>query len=253
MLILDAATVAAAAEKTRELRAALGTLASELERVLAKVKNASSLWQPLFDVPDVVRILREFRWNRAVLSHKDGKAYVIFKGHAGKRTIFRGPRYLAKNISLQLMELGVGKLGRAASALKAMKLSVYIAVPFDVVLWILGDRHTVSRLFGTVTCDLLKAGLAMFAGLGAGALAAGLTTVVAAPIVATFFVGAAVGIVLDQVDSDRGLTELLVRQMEALETSAPGRAREILRMFGTYEYALKQMLTRRAIQAARQR
>lgn len=217
------------------------------------MKNASSLWQPLFDVPDLVRVLREFRWNRAVLSYKDGKAYIIFKGFAGKRTIFRGPRYLASNISLKLMELGVGKLGRAAPAVKAMKLSAYIAVPFDVALWLLGDQHTASRLFGTIMCDLLKAGVATLAGYGAGVVMAGLTAVVAAPVVVTFLVGAGVGMALDAADRQLGVTDALVLQMEAAEKSVVGQGREVLRAFGSYEYALKRMLMMLAARAAVQK
>lgn len=256
ILVLDAADVANAAETDRQLTHRLGPIAKLVESALAKMKGTTAVWQPVVEASAVVRILTDFKWTRAVVRERNGRSYIVFKGYkSGYRSIISGTRYLPTN--LKLVEVGVGTLGRAASAVQAVRVAALIAVPLAVLLWILGDKHTVSRLFGTIAGDLIKAGLAALAGLGAGALTAGMISIVAAPIAVTFLVGAATGYALDALESHYGVTEQLILAMERVEARTVNQpaatAREIMRTYGSYEYALKAMYTRMTVEAATRR
>ena len=253
LLMLDAADVAAAAQQDPTLRSLLSTFNSMLESVLERTKRFAPYWQPaVFDVKGVAQVIKEFGWGTAVMSTVRGRTYMIFKGYPGKRSVIRGTRYRAAN--LKLLDMGIGKLGVVASAMKGIRISALIAIPLDVALWLLGDKHTISRLTGTISSDLIKAGIAAAAGYALGAAAAGATAVVAAPVVVAFVVTAGLAIILDELDNSFGITELVVQRMEKLEADAANgimsTVREIVYRIGAYERGLKNQAVNQAIRSA---
>ena len=54
------------------------------------------------------KLIREFGYetDKVILREYRGKQYVVFKGHAGNRTIFRGTGYLSLNPTVVRMAVG---------------------------------------------------------------------------------------------------------------------------------------------------
>lgn len=149
-----------------------------------------------YDAYNITRLLRDIGGfgTKVRISVKNGKQYVIITGYPGLRRRLRGTRYGIRNA--QLIEMGIGRYGEQASAIKGFKLSCYVAVAIEVLEWVFNDEAVLSDLFAGVGVELIKAGIASVIGY-AVSVALGLTvTAVGLPLVigAVFVLAVSVGL-----------------------------------------------------------
>lgn len=147
-----------------------------------------------------------------IKEYSDGKKYVILKGYAGTREIFRGTRYLINNPTI--IRMAIGPKGIISSAKQGTLVGFVLSVGLEVFEYLINDEATISSLLGTVSTDIIKIGLSAIAGAAMG-LAVGsfaiLGTVGAAPLIAAIIVGVVTGKVLDKIDSKYGVTKAIIQ------------------------------------------
>lgn len=172
----------------------------------------------------VARLVKDFRGaGRYVEKTYNGIRYIIFKGHAGLRSIFTGTRYRADNP--KILSMGIGRLGMRHAAMAGARLTLVFAGAFRIAECLLNDHATLTSLIGHLATDVVKISLAAGAGYLAGLAAAaiGVTSLgfVSGPLVASLIVGGGLGFYLNGFDRQHELTDKLIAQMEAtLETVA---------------------------------
>lgn len=140
-----------------------------------------------------------------------GKEYVIFKGNPRDRLILRGTRYLTSNP--KVVRLAVGPKGVMRSVKGGFVISAVLSVGVSVFDHFIRDTSSLHELFGSVSGDLMKIGLASIAA-AAGGIVVGSSAVVAsipaAPLIAAISIGILANQVLDRVDSRMGATKALI-------------------------------------------
>ena len=150
---------------------------------------------------------------RAYIKHVNGKAYVILKGHPGKRAVLTGTRYLRSNPKVAKLVLSAKDLAKGAG--KMTGIAVIAFAGLRVVEHVLSDNDPrLTELFGTIAMDVAKFALAAGAGYLVGAAVGAVTTLAVGPIIAAVVIGVGISILLDRVDRKFGLTEILVRAIE---------------------------------------
>ena len=155
-----------------------------------------------------------------IKQYANGKNYVIFKGYAGNRSIFRGTRYLTSNP--QIIRIAVGPKGILKSAKSGFVLSFVLSVSIEIFDYLINDNATLSKLLGTMSTDLIKIGIGAIAGAAAGVAvgsAAVIGTIAAAPLIAAIVVGVIVGRILDEIDSRYGATHALIKAYKRIGVS----------------------------------
>ncbi len=183
------------------------------------VKGATKAYTvALLDSTTAIRLLMELGYRvdqLEVRTYANGKSYVIFKGYAGSREIFRGTRYLTSNP--QVIRMAVGPRGIVSSARGGFVIGFVLSVSLEVFDYLIRDDATLSHLLGSISTDLVKIGISAIAGAVAG-LAVGsaaiIGTIAAAPLIAAIVTGVVVGMVLDELDSRRGVTQALIKGYE---------------------------------------
>lgn len=163
---------------------------------------------------------------RATLKTVGNKQYVIFKGYAGIRSIFSSTRYLATHP--KVVDMAIGRVGINNSIASGARLTIFLVVPLNILNHILSDQQTMTQLVGRTATDLVKVGVAAaIASLAATAVAAA-TTLVAGPLIVAIIVGVAVGMALDALDRQFGVTDALIKAMdEAFDSTVGEFARQL--------------------------
>lgn len=168
---------------------------------------------PLMDSIVAIRLIKDLGFNGEVVTKQyAGKAYIIFKGYAGKRTIFTGTKYLATNA--KVVDMAIGKLGVNKSILGGLRLTIYLTIPINVFLELTRDRFSMTRLIGTSATDVVKLMASAGAGVLASMIVGSITTIAAGPLLAAIAVGTATGYVLNTLDERYGITEALIKFMD---------------------------------------
>ena len=84
----------------------LSALAQSLNSLRTEIDIGRNL---VGQADDMVKIFKEFGWSgSSYVKTINGKDYVVFKGHAGLRNVFKGTKYLADNADV--VSYGLGKL-----------------------------------------------------------------------------------------------------------------------------------------------
>ncbi|MDP4537087.1 hypothetical protein Q3O60_12885 [Alkalimonas collagenimarina] len=185
---------------------------------------------------------------------QNGRQYIIFKGNHRARQVVKGTRYLASNTGL--VKMAVGKEGLKQSAKSGFLVSVIFSLSLHSLQWLFEDEYRWTNWLAGISTDLVKIAIAgaagYFAGLGAAALSAAIfggTIVVvpiAAGIIATLFVGAA----LSYADEHFQITQRLIQYLTKKEEKAKHKIYD-----GLY-YAIistSQSVKRQLTQAARRK
>lgn len=173
------------------------------------------------DLPGQIKQLRtlldEFGWKGAYYEKVvNGKRYVILKGPAGLRSIFRGTRYLANHS--QVMSYGIGRKAMRNAVKVNAVVSFIFVTGYNVIETVIRDDKDFIDAAAEVPVDLAKTIITGAAVAGAGAVAAAAS----APVVVIVGAGIAVGIVvaigLDYIDEkfeiSASLKEWLRRELE---------------------------------------
>lgn len=194
-------------------------LKKEWEALKPGVKTIAGYAAPVNDSVLAMKLLHEFgvKPEKVQIKTYAGKQYVIFKGHAGLRKIFRGTRYLTSNP--KVVRLAVGPKGVVKAVKGGFVLTVVLSVGIEIFDFFIKDTATLSHLLGTITSDIVKIGVSSIAGAAAGLAvgsAAVLGSVAAAPIIAAIAVGIITGYVLNKIDSKLGATAALIKAYEKL-------------------------------------
>jgi|GEM_PF-6825280 len=198
-----------------------------VEQLMGKMLSNTS---PAMDGAKAAKLMKDFgglgQFREQVY---EGRRYIIFKGNQRVRSVFRGTRYSATNP--RILSFGIGRLGVEDALKKGGILTVSLLVPFRVFQYIYNDEKTFLWLGGTLASDLLKVGIG---GLFTGVLAVGAVKAfgtVAAGLLATAIIGVSVGVTLDLIDRQLGLTSRMVDEMEVtLEQAADSAENQLARV-----------------------
>jgi hypothetical protein len=186
----------------------------EYEALKNGAKTAAGYVSPAIDSRTASKLIQEFgiSTGKVLIKQYGTKEYVIFKGLAGNRKIFKGTRYLTKNPNV--VRMAVGPKGVIKSVKGGFVVTVVLSVGIEVFDYIIRDNAVLSELLGTVTGDLVKIGLSSIAAAAAGMIvgsSAILGSVAAAPLIAAIAVGVATGLLLNKIDKRYGATQALIR------------------------------------------
>ena len=105
-------------------------------------------------------------------------------------------------------------LARAAARVTGIAVVAYAAL--RVVEFVLRDEDgRLARLLGTLVSDIIRFAIAAGFGFLAGVLVGAVTTVVTLPLIAGVLVSLVIGLALNDIDQQWGITDRLVRAIEA--------------------------------------
>jgi len=196
-----------------------GKETAELSGVV--LRDGANYASAIVDSVTAVRMIKDLGINgRVSLKTVGTKQYVIFKGYAGIRSIFSSTRYLATNP--KVVDMAIGRVGVNNSIVSGARLTIFLVVPLNILNHILSDQQTMTQLIGKTATDLVKVGVAAaIASLTATAVAAA-TTLVAGPLIVVIIVGLAVGLALDALDKQFGVTDALIKAMDKAFDSTVG-------------------------------
>ncbi|MEE4375820.1 hypothetical protein V2K52_23575 [Pseudomonas alliivorans] len=154
-----------------------------------------------YDAYNIGRLLSDIGGfgTKARISVKNGKQYLVLTGYPGLRRRLNGTRYGIRNA--KLVEMGIGRYGLSAGAVKGFKLSCYVAVGIEVLEWFFNDEAVLTDLFGGIGVELIKAGIATALGYAAGLAAGAFFSAAALPVVVGAIIVFAVGIGLNELDN----------------------------------------------------
>ncbi len=174
----------------------------------------------LLDSLTAIKLLKElgYKTNKLkIKTYANGKSYVIFKGYAAKRDVFRGTKYLTTNP--KVIRMAVGPRGIIGSAKGGFVVSFVLSVGIEIFDYIIRDNSTLHHLLGTITTDLIKIGISAISGAAVG-LTVGTAVIVgsigAAPLIAAIVTGIIVGKLLDDLDYQIGATQALIKAYERM-------------------------------------
>ncbi|WP_166267260.1 hypothetical protein [Marinobacter caseinilyticus] len=209
----------------------------------ADAKSIASLISPVQDVLLARRLINEIGLTgRAVAKNVGGDVYIVIKGYPGLRQHLTSTRYL--DTHPKVVDLAIGRKNVNRNLISGARLTIYLTVPISVLQHLLNEKTTLTQLIGQTTTDLVKLGLATLIGSAAAFVAGTVTTIAAGPLVAAIAVGVATGYTLDHLDRRFGVTEALIKGLDAAHDSTFGElARQILRFErGLIDEAIRNMV-----------
>jgi hypothetical protein len=183
-------------------------------------KWSTTLTAPALDLITASKIIKEFGFKAnkvQIKTYANGKRYVIFKGYAGQRNIFKGTRYLAD--SPKVVRMAIGPKGIAKSIKGGFVLTFVLASGIEVMDYIINDKATLSVLLGTLSADFFKIGLSSIAAALAATAAGGVVvfgSAAASPFLIAIAVGVATGYLLDKIDKRLGVTYALIQAFKEI-------------------------------------
>jgi len=184
-----------------------------------KFEGAANYTATAKDIVTITKVFADlgFAGTKAYVKYHQGKAYVIFKGQPGLRTIFTGTRYGLQNV--KIIQMGLGKHGALQSAKSGGILTVILVAAYRIADYILSDQQTLNQLIGTLATDVVKIGIATGASIVAGMAAAAVFTVAIGPLVAAIAVGLLVSYGLGKLDENYAITEKVISALDELESN----------------------------------
>lgn len=183
-----------------------------------------SLPSIVLDMKTISRLLSDFGMTGTFKTvTRRGRSYVIFKGYAGTRTIFRGTRYLASNP--KVVNMAVGRTGTKAMVAGSMKVNFICFVPFFIINELFFDEKedTLAALGVRFASGVSKMAIASAVALLVTGGAAG---IVVAGAGAAFLVGVGVAVALEAVDNYFGITKAMEEYATELQRKFEQKATE---------------------------
>lgn len=162
------------------------------------------------------KIVKELGWaGRAYIKVVAGKEYVVFKGYAGYRSIFKGVTYLASNA--KVVDMAIGTNGIKSFVKSGARLTLQFTVSMKILEAILSDKFILHEFLGDLTSAILKIGVTTVLSAAAAAIVGAMTTIAIAPVAVAIVVGVAATWVLDKADEKYQFTERLIDLFKKLE------------------------------------
>jgi hypothetical protein len=192
---------------------------TELDATGFAKRNVAPYISPILDTRTLSLVLKDLGLHgKAIPKVIKGRQYIVLSGYAGFRRYLTGTIYSAKN--RKIIQMAIGSLGIKNSVKSGARLTIYLTGPLTILEWFLKDQHTMSVLIGNVAMDLAKIGIgaimSAIAGLGIGAMVSSAAT----PIFVTIVAGVFTGILLEEIDTQYGLTAKLVAVIEEYSQAA---------------------------------
>lgn len=203
------------------------------DRIKEKAKLGADYFATGKDVLLLNTLLADFGYvsAQAYIKVYKGVPHIILKGRPGFRKIFTAARYRLDNA--KVIEMGLGKLGAIDDAEGGGILTIILLTVYRVADYFLTDNATLSQLFGSLSTDIVKvgiatgasivaatgfsaAGVAMAGSSSAMLAAAGGAIVALGPLVAVILVGTVTAIVLNKIDEHYHITDHVIAALDEL-------------------------------------
>lgn len=200
------------------------------ERVEGLMETMLSNASAAMDGGKAVKLMRDFKGLGEFREQVyEGRRYIIFKGNPRVRKVFKGTRYSATNP--RILSFGIGRLGVDDALRKGGILTVSLLVPLRIFQYVYDDEKTFLWLAGTLGSDLAKVGINGFITGAAAVATTKISGTIVGGLIVTFAFGIVVGVALDRVDEELGLTSRMINEMEAtLETAAESAENQLTRL-----------------------
>lgn len=194
-----------------------------------ELKTIAGLTVPAQDILLANKLILELGlMGRAVAQDLYGKTYIVLKGYPGLRQNLTGTRYLESHP--KVVDLAIGQTGMNARIISGVRLSIFIAVPLNVLQCFLSNQSSLIKLIGTTATDIVKLGISALVGSVAAFAVASVTTVVVGPLIAAIGLGVMTSFALEYIDNKFGVTAALIVAIEKAHNATFGHlAREINR------------------------
>lgn len=158
------------------------------------------------------------------VNHK-GTELIKISGYAGIRKILNAPVFAAKNP--QIIKYGIGKYGLNNAIKEGFLFGlIYVSVA-DSVDFIFNDETTLVKFIGKWAVDVVKVGISSAIAWGAGVIAIGAFSTIAAPIVVVLVAGALSAWALNALDAEFEITDKVVSLVESAQQEFVSKAKDI--------------------------
>jgi hypothetical protein len=186
-----------------------------LQAITFVKRNVAPYISPILDAGTLALVCKDLGiTGRAIPKVIKGRQYIAFSGYPGSRTNFPGTIYSADN--RKIITMAIGALGIKNMVKTGGILTICITVPLTILEAFLQDHATCYDLLGHLASDLIKIGISVVMGLIAGLVAGGIVTFAFAPIAAAITISLFVGLGLNYIDQNYGMTEKLISVLEDL-------------------------------------
>ncbi|MFC0224916.1 PAAR domain-containing protein [Serratia aquatilis] len=157
------------------------------------------------------------------VNHK-GTELIKISGYPGVRKVLNAPVFSLKNP--KVVDIGIGRYGLAKSVIEGARLTIYVAAAYRTVDYILNDQTTLAMFIGSLATDVAKVGIVSAVVWGAGALVS-VTPFVVGPLVIVVAFGFGTAWILNTMDEKFGITDKVVKYIEAAQQEFVWKAREM--------------------------
>lgn len=159
-----------------------------------------------------------------VFVNEKGTELIKISGYPGVRKVLNAPVFSLKNP--KVIDIGIGKYGLAKSVIEGARLTIYVAAAYRTVDYILNDQTTLATFIGSLATDVAKVGIVSAVVWGAGALVS-MTPFVVGPLVIVVVFGFGTAWILNTMDEKFGITDKVVKYIEAAQQEFVWKAREM--------------------------
>jgi len=184
-------------------------------KIKEKAETGASYYASADDLRTLSKLVGELGGfaTKAYVKTYGGKPHIILKGHPGLRRVLTGTKYGTKHP--KVITMGLGKAGAIHAAKSGGLLSVVLLSAYRVADYFLTDEATLRQLIGSLATDVVKAGIAAGASIGAASALVGMGfTIAIGPIAAVVIVGIAVSMALSAIDSHYGITDRVIAALD---------------------------------------
>ena len=202
----------------------VGITQSELGQILV---NYGVNGRDMLNTAILINKLGGFGVRATVFINHKGTELIKISGYPGVRKILNAPVFALRNP--KVVDIGIGKYGLAKSIIEGARLTIYVAAAYRTVDFILNDETTLAMFIGSVATDVVKIGIASVVSWGAGKIALGLVSTVAAPLVIVVVAGLVSAITLNYLDNKFHITDKVINYMEGAQQEFVEKAREMER------------------------
>gem|GEM_PF-4392142 len=218
----------------------------QLEAVEFAKRNISPFISPIMDSATLLKVVKDLGITGRVEARLiNGRQVVVFGGYAGRRSLFRGTVYSARNA--KILQMAIGALGIKNMVKAGARITILATVPLTIVECILQDKFTLANIIGHIAADLVKVAIGSLVGGLTGLFVGAVATTAVLPIFITIVVSVGAGLALETIDTHYGLTDKLVVALEKGGEAIARKKVEMEKSLGRKLHEMERELVYRAI------
>ncbi len=165
-----------------------------------------------------------------VLKEVMGRQYIILQGTTRRRSIYKMASCFPRDS--KVVDLALTRESALNSLKSGVRLSIFVAVPINILKYILDDKATMAHLIGETATDLVKIGVASIVAAAVSTAVASIFVFAAGPLlIAAIMVGVGVGVGvafwLDDQDEKYQITQNLIASLLNASKVASEKTKEI--------------------------